>query len=234
MKLTNFISFVLILSILGFTAALHAQNKSADMAAKLLHQMESPAEDMLDAIVAKDFKKINKLFLELKQKMQELNQLNKKQQNFSILTEAQTKELAIENSWFSLITLELKEMDDLPALSYAVNQFSGELVIMTPFEHLYQKDTAWMDYLGSDLLLLSKNEKNANPDLITIRKTELQKTWMRVRMTLMKNKQNKSLVMKIDDLINHLMQETDNKKLGSMAQKELELVDEIENALQIK
>ncbi len=125
-------------------------------------------------------------------------------------------------------------MDDLPALSYAVNQFSGELVIMTPFEHLYQKDTAWMDYLGSDLLLLSKNEKNANPDLITIRKTELQKTWMRVRMTLMKNKQNKSLVVKIDDLINHLMQETDNKKLGSMAQKELELVDEIENALQIK
>jgi len=125
-------------------------------------------------------------------------------------------------------------MDDLPALSYAVNQFSGELVIMTPFEHLYQKDTAWMYYLGSDLLLLSKNEKNANPDLITIRKTELQKTWMRVRMTLMKNKQNKSLVVKIDDLINHLMQETDNKKLGSMAQKELELVDEIENALQIK
>ncbi len=108
MKQSNFISFALILSVLCFATALFAQNKSADMATKLLHQMESPAEDMLDAIVAKDFKKINKLFLELKQKMQELNQLNKKQQNFSILTEAQTKELAIENSWFSLITLELK------------------------------------------------------------------------------------------------------------------------------
>lgn len=220
--------FVIFLTLLIGSA--FAQNNAPATMNKILQQMESPAEDMLDAIDAKDSKKLTNLFLDLKQNMQELNQINAREKYSSMVNQERTKEIAIENSWFNLISLEMKEMDDLPALSYVVNQFSGELVILTHFKHAYDKDTAWMDYLGRELLLLSKSDDSG---LIKTRKIDLQKTWQQVRPALTKNKKNNSLITKIDDLVTHIMMTTDSKNLESQAIKELNLVDEIENALQI-
>ena len=236
MKSSEKILLLAITGILLHVTIVFGRTKDINTVNQTLTEMESPAEDMMDAIQSKDIKRLKYLYMELKQKMTILNQLDEKQPKFGLESKDLTMNLAMENSWFHQITIEMKEMDDFPALSNAVNQFSGELIIMTHFRHPYEKDVAWMDYLGREILLLNSNKKNCvtnNIDLINIRKMELKKIWDKVKKVLLENKNNKSLIIEVDHLINRLMVESNNHKLVSTAQKELELVDNIEQALQI-
>ena len=227
------IKIVLIIFALSFSqASLIAQTQNSKKIGKIFVNMESHSEDMLDAIAAKNMKQLNNLYSHVKEEMKALNQANEEQIGFNLLTEKQTKSLAMENAWFSLITLEMKEKDDLPALANAVNQFSGELIILTNYKKNYRTDVAWLDYLGREIMLLNQNYPN-EPGLISIRKNDLQKTWRRIRIDLRNNKKNLALISKTDLLISNIMKSSNSKELVKLAKQELDIVDEIEKAFNI-
>jgi hypothetical protein len=138
----------------------------------------------------------------------------------------------MENAWFGLISLEMKEEDDFPAMANAVNQFTGELIILTNYKKNYRTDVAWLDYLGREILLLNKNYPSEQR-LISIRKNDLQRTWKRTRSVLQNNSKNIALISKTNRLISNILKSNNSKKLVKLAQKELDVVDEIEKALNI-
>ncbi|MBL4775156.1 MAG: hypothetical protein JKY87_03780 [Mariprofundus sp.] len=190
---------------------------------KTLLAMESPAEDMLDAIDSREMHKLNALYHNLTISMEELNNLPAK-------GNAEDRQLAMLNSWFDQISLEIEEMDDFPALANAINQFSGQLVIVTEFDHVYQKDIAWMDYLGRELLLLNKfsSESTHHNALIKVRKVELNQTWESIKLLLDSKKGGIELVKRVDPTIQSILEESDADKLVSLSMRELDLVDDIE------
>jgi len=188
-----------------------------------LTAMESPAEDMLDAIDSKNTHKLHSLYHKLKISMEELNNLPTK-------NNTQGRKLAMLNSWFDLISLEMDEMDDFPALANAINQFSGQLIIATEFDHSYQKEIAWMDYLGRELWLLNKHPTKSphHEALLSVRKAELNETWESIKFLL--NKQGgRTLVKKVDPTIQLILEESDPDKLVILSMRELDLVDNIES-----
>ena len=187
-----------------------------------LATMESPSEDMLDAIDSKDTHKLQALYHTLSISMEKLNHSPAK-------NNIQDRKIAMLNSWFDLISLEIEEMDDFPALANAINQFSGQLIVATEFNHNYQKDIAWMDYLGRALLLMNKypSKSTHHEALLTVRKKELNETWKSIKILL--NKQGgSSLIKKVNPTIQSILNESDPSKLAALSMKELDLVDDIE------
>ncbi len=192
-----------------------------------LTAMESPTEDMLDAIDSNNSPKLHSLYHTLSISMQELNNLPTK-------NNIQDRKVAMLNSWFDVISLEMDEMDDFPALANAINQFSGQLIIATEFDYAYQKDVAWMDYLGRELLLLNKySTKSAHHEaLLSVRKAELNETWERIKY-LLNEQGGRTLVKKVDPTIQSMLEESDPDKLVSLSMTELDLVDDIESFFHI-
>lgn len=196
-----------------------------------LIKMESPAEDMLDAMDAKDMNKLNQLYNKLNVTMFKLNQLTTTEN----IPAKQSREIALQNSWFYLISLEMKELDDFAALTYDINQFSGQLIIATRFKYDYDKNVAWMDYLGREILLLNKypSDSGNHEILIKIRKIDLQKTWNKLKTLIAKRKNRSSLIHKVDPVIHSIMVESRPDKLVALSVKELDLVDNIEEYFHI-
>lgn len=218
----------------GFAASLAStspgrENSTSDLGAlsNTLLSMESPAEDMLDMIAAKHITKLKPLYKKLGNHMAKLNQLNA-----GCASSAQSKNIALLNSWFDLISLEMKEMDDPPALAYAINQFSGQLIVTTEFKHAYEKNVDWMDYLGREIVLLSRR-RDSSVSLIRTRNTDLQKTWNSIKPLLKKNQQGVVLIRQVDPLIHQLMLESHPEKRILLAEQEQKWVDKIENFFHI-
>jgi len=211
-----------------FIPTADSAGSSGKSTTQLLLMMESPAEDMLDAIDSKDLPRLHALYQQLVSSMGQLNM-------FPITNNVLGRNIAMQNSWFDQISLEMEEMDDFPALANAINQFSGQLVIATDFEQGYQKDIAWMDYLGRELLLLNKSpsESAHHNALIKVRKAELNTTWESIKLLLDSKKGGVELVKKVDPTMQSLLEASDTGMLVSLSMRELDLVDDIESFFHI-
>lgn len=188
----------------------------------VLHAMESPAEDMLDAAIAAERVGLKQHFATLTLAMVGLNHLNE-----AAVTSLQTRNIGLQNSWFELISIEMKEMDDMPALAYAVNQFSGQLIVTASFSHEYEKDIAWMDYLGREVLLLSKYP-GLNQAMLNVRQQDLQNTWRTLSAELVLHPGGAAVADRVTPVIQHLRVATQPELRVTLANQELELVDNIE------
>jgi len=219
------IMFILTAGVLISSA--YAKPMADAQAMQALTAMESSAEDMLDAIDNKDMHQLKRIYHKLGMSMGEINNLPGK-------NNIQDRQIAMLNSWFDLISLEMKEADDFPALANAINQFSGQLIITTRFEYAYQKNIAWMDYLGRELLLLNKSpsESAYHAALIKVRKAELKTTWEDIKYRLNEHG-GISLAKKVDPTIQSILQTSNADKLVSLSLKELDLVDNIESFFHI-
>ncbi len=197
---------------------------------RILMKMESPTEDMLDEIDSRNTQKLNQLYNKLKTDMVELNQHNAASNNVG----TQAKNIAMLNAWFDLISVEMKEMDDFPALAYVTNQFTAQLIITTEYKQSYEKNIAWMDYLGRELLLLSKYpDLNSSKSLINARKKGLKKTWRSLTILISKTGKGIVLIKRANPIINGIMQQSQHGKLIELSKLELDLVDNIETYFHI-
>jgi hypothetical protein len=196
-----------------------------------LVMMESPVEDMLEGMENGNTDKLKLQFKDISKAMNELNKINTKRDSADVLS----REISLQNSWFNLISLEIAEMDDLPALAFVTNQFSGQLVMATRFDHEYEKDIAWMDYLGRELLILNKYPSAAvnSEVLIKIRKAELNATWNNIRTIVSARNDGASLIRRVDTVMQQIMNETEAVKLVNLSNQALELVDKIESYFHI-
>lgn len=209
----------------AFAATISVENEINQQ----LIQMESPAEDMFEELNEPTV--LNRHYKTISKAMNNLNELNSNRD----LIDNLSKNIAIQNSWFLLISIEMEEMDDLPALAYAVNQFSGQLIISTQYESGIEKNISWMDYLGRELLILNEypSDEIDNKNLIVLRKNDLQSTWNSIKVTLLKKENGGLLAQKVDPLIHKIVSETDKGLLVTLAQEELEIVDSIEEFFHI-
>lgn len=229
MKISKRTIIALLIGAGALVQSAHAQPMENTGVMSVLSSMESPAEDMLDAIDGKDMEKLNILYHKINISIEELNKL-------PVNGEAEGRQRAMLNSWFNLIALEMKEMDDFPALASVINQFSGQLIIATKFEHGYQKNIAWMDYLGRELLLLNTYSSKSTHEkaLIQVRKTELNKTWKSIRLLLTTQQGGNALITKIDPTVQAILHESKASKLIALSIKELDMVDDVESFFHIE
>ncbi|TLS78326.1 hypothetical protein FE236_00805 [Mariprofundus erugo] len=190
-----------------------------------IKSMESPAEDMFDAIAGKDMQQLNRLFDALAASMATLNRSR------TDLSDEQERNIAMLNSWFDIVALEMQEMDDFPALASAINQFTAQMIISMPAEHAYEKNVAWMDYLGRELLLLNQypSDSSNRTALQRARKRDLQANWLEISAMMNTTPQGAQLVAKADPVIHGLMAESSAVKMMVLARSELEWVDQIEH-----
>lgn len=197
-----------------------------------LIQMESPAEDMLDELENKNTDKLKQQFTKISNAMDELNRINRERNS----ADALSRKIALQNSWFNLVSVEITEMDDLSALASVINQFSGQLIVTTQFEHEYGRKIAWMDYLGRELLILNKYPSTivSNEALIKTRKSDLYAAWQSIKTIISDRKDGAGLTHKVDTVIQAIMTETNAKELIALSEKELDLVDNIEEYFHIE
>jgi hypothetical protein len=201
-------------------------NNEADASiTRLLMEMESPAEDMLDEAEAGNTAKLNNLYKELQALMIKLDRNNMDRRK----ADMQSKNIALLDAWFDLITVEMKEMDDMPALLNAINQFTGQLIISTNFKYDLKRNIAWMDYLGRYLLLANKHPGiSIGKYRIDTQRKDLLVTWGYVRRYIRKDKSGMALANHIDLVMTNLLREDNTKKLIARLNEILNLVDDIE------
>jgi len=211
--------------------AASAKSFAEDTINQQLIQMEAPAEDMLDELENKNTDKLKQQFTNISMAMEKLNRINRERHS----ADALSREIALQNAWFNLVSVEIAEMDDLSALASVINQFSGQLIVTTQFRHEYERNIAWMDYLGRELLILNKYPSDIvnNEALIKIRKAELTTTWQSIKTIISERKDGAQLIHKVNPVIQAIMLEKKTGKLIALAEEELELVDNIEEYFQI-
>ncbi len=227
MKFLNLaLTYISMISLSGSSfAALAEKDQTEAILSRILIKMESPAEDMLEEIYNKNTENLDQLFNKLRTSMIELNQYN----GSKTISDTQSKNVALKTAWFNLISTEIRKGDNFPALAYAINQFAGQLIITTEFKHGYDKNIAWMDYLGRELVLLIKHPNlNKNKDLIDNRKKWLQRTWDSLNVLISKTHDGFLLTQRVDLVINNIMLESQADKIISLSEAELESVDDIE------
>lgn len=189
-----------------------------------LKAMESPAEDMFDAVLEKDMQHLDRLFKQLGASMAMLNHSPAQPDD------EQQRNIAMLNSWYDLVALEMQEMDDFSALASAINQFTAQMIISMPVGHAYEKNVAWMDYLGREILLLNQYPSVAvnHAALLRTRADNLFRCWQEIRSMMIATPAGAGLVAKVDPVIYGLMTESSTVKLIALARLELTSVDQIE------
>jgi len=190
-----------------------------------LSNMEDYAEDMVDAALAKDAADSQKLYKKLQQHMDQLHHSLAGQP----FDERRSRELLMVYSWMRVIAIDIKQRAWV-GTAIAANQLSASMIRFTNYPTLRQRDTAWMDYLGRELLLLNMEDANTNAQLLDARRADLVETWSRIKNALiMKDFRNKPLVLRGDNLIHLLRDNREPEPTMATARKLLNFVDKIEH-----
>jgi len=141
--------------------------------------------------------------------------------------ERRSRELMMAYSWLRVIALDLKQHAWI-GVAIAANQLSGSMIRFTNYPTLRARDTAWLGYLGRDLLLLSKENPEANAELLNVRRAELVNTWKRVSKDLIKDFRNKTLVMRGGRLISEIEKDREPAQTIRLSRRLLDFVERIE------
>lgn len=191
----------------------------------ILVSMEGNAEDIVDAALTKNAPATQKLYRKIRNELRQLhNHMDRLPFN-----ERRSRELVIAYSWLRVIAIDLKQHAWV-GTAIAANQLSASMIRFTNYPTLRERDTAWLDYLGRELLLLSKEDPKANAELLNVRRADLANTWQRISKDLIKNFRNKTLVMRGDRLISEIKKEHEPAQTIKLSSQLLDFVDRIENA----
>jgi hypothetical protein len=99
------------------------------------------------------------------------------------------------------------------------------------YSTLLQRDTAWMDYLTRELILLNMEAPRENSQLLKVRLSDMLETWKRIRKSLIENSfRNKTLVIQVDAMIHTLESSKDSDVTITTAKQLLNSVDKIAHA----
>ncbi len=221
----RYISVILVCMVLmPFLSA--AANESSDEIRITLANMEDDAEDMVDAALAKDAVSSQKLYKKIQHNIDQLHH----GLAGHAFDERRSRELLMAYSWIRVITIDLKQSAWV-GTAIAANQLSASIIRFTNYPTLRQRDIAWMDYLGRELLLLNMEDAGANNQLLVARHADLVETWLRIRKALLTSDfRNKSLVLQGDKLIRTLQGDQQPQHTIEIAGKLLDFVDKVEQA----
>jgi len=221
-RFSYFIALLVMLIAPSWSSA-YASGTSDEMKIMLL-QMEHNAESIVDAALAKDAAGSQQLYQKIQQRMDQLHH------HLAGLPfdERRSRELLMAYSWMRIIAIDIKQRAWTGA-AIAANQLTASIIRFTSYPTLRQRDTAWMDYLSRELLLLNLEDANANAQLLNARRANLVETWARIKRTLISEDfRNKPLVLRGDNLIRFLQDKHAANTTIVIAKKLLVFVHDIE------
>jgi len=190
----------------------------------LLSSIEDYAEDMVDTALAQDAVSSQKLYKNIQKNMDQLYQLLAG----APFDERKSRELLMSYSWLRVITVDIKQHAWIGA-AIAANQLSASIIRFLNYPTLRQRDTAWMDYLARELLLLNMEGATVNAQLLDARLADFSETWSRIRTSLIvKDFRNKPLVEQVDKLMHFLHTDKSSDATIATAKELLVFVDKIE------
>jgi len=222
-KFTYFIALLMLFacSSMPVSASEHAENLSS-----MLSHMEDDAEQIVHTALAKNAAGSRELFNNIRRRMDQLHHSQAGQP----FDERSSRELLMAYSWMRIISIDIKQKAWV-GTAIAANQLTASIIRFTSYPSLRQRDTAWMGYLGRELLLLDMEDAKANAQLLDVRRANLVDTWSRIRIDLIKKDfRNKPLVLRGDKLIHLLRDNHDRQTTIVTARKLLKFIDEIEHA----
>jgi len=217
--------FIALLAIFVFPSLPAPASEASGNISSILVYMESNAEDIVDAALAKNAPATQKLYQKIHN---ELIQLHNHMDKLPF-DERRSRELVMAYSWLRVIAIDLKQHAWVGA-AIAANQLSASIIRFTNYPTLRERDTAWLDYLGRELLLLSKEDPKVNSELLNVRRADLANTWQRVSKDLIENFRNKTLVMRVDHLIGEIEKERAPAQTIKLSSQLLDFVDRVEKA----
>jgi len=215
--------FIALPGIFVFLSLPVSASASSGSISSILVSMESNAEDIVDAALTKNAPVTQKLYRKARNELRQLhNHMDRLPFN-----ERRSRELVIAYSWLRVIAIDLKQHAWV-GTAIAANQLSASIIRFTNYPTLRERDTAWLSYLGRELLLLSKEDPKVNAELLNVRRADLANTWQRVSKDLIKNFRNKTLVMQGDRLVGKIKKEHEAAQTIKLSNQLLDFVDRVE------
>jgi len=166
---------------------------------KTLASIESSSENMVDAILLKDMPHAQKSYAEIKSNIDVLHTWL----DSHPFDERRSREVIMAYSWLRVISVDLKQQAWVGA-AIASNQLNASMIRFMQYPNADQRDIAWLDYLGREVLLLNMENADENAELLMVRLADLMNTWSRIKLVLIKDFRNKPLLIKGDELIRRL------------------------------
>jgi len=163
---------------------------------KSLAIMDQHSIAIIDALLAKDLKQSRFHYDELRKQIKELQlaaALPPRNEKFS-------RELMLAYSLIRIINIEINNEIWIEG-AIAANQLSGLIIQNSHFSTFMKRDLKWLDFQGREIKLLLLEDPIANADLLGLRKTIMENSWIRVRNELIQSFKNKPLVLQGNELI---------------------------------
>ena len=220
---SGFRCFIALLAILILSPLSAPASEAPAGIPAILASMEGTAEDIVNAALTGSAPATQKLYRKVHH---ELGQLHSHMDRLPF-NERRSRELVMAYSWLRVIAIDLKQHAWV-GTAIAANQLSASIIRFAHYPTLRKRDTAWLGYLGRELLLLSKEDPGANAELLNIRRADLASTWQRVGKDLIKDFRNKTLVMRGDRLIGEIEKERKPAQTIELSSQLLNFVDRIE------
>jgi|UPI000380585F hypothetical protein len=216
------ILIVVILLLTPFSQVFASENTMEGK--QLLSGIEEHAENLVDGALAHDSVTVQKSYTSI---LQEMNTLHKIIENASF-DERTSREMMLAYSWVRVISIDINQHAWIGA-AIAANQLSASMLRFIHYPTLLQRDTAWMDYLARELVLLNLENAKLNAQLLNARTADLSETWGRIQKSVIeKSFRNKPLVELGKKLILSIQSNKDAETSIATAKQILTLVDKIE------
>jgi len=217
--------FIALPGIFVFLSLPVSASETSGAISSILVSMEGNAEDIVDAALTRSTPATQELYRKIRNELRQLhNHMDRLPFN-----ERRSRELVIAYSWLRVIAIDLKQHAWV-GTAIAANQLSASIIRITNYPTLKERDIAWLDYLGRELLLLSTEDPKANAELLNVRRADLANTWQRVSKDLIKNFRNKTLVMRGDRLVSEIKKEHEPAQTIKLSSQLLDFVDRVEKA----
>ena len=195
---------------------------------KSLSIMEKHSIAIIDTLMAKDLKQSRFHYRKLRKQIKELQlaaALPPKNEKFS-------RELMLAYSLIRIINIEINNGIWIEG-AIAANQLSGLIIQNSHFPTFMKRDLKWLDFQGREIKLLLLEDPVANADLLGLRKTIMENSWIRVRNELIQSFKNKPLVLQGNELIAIINASKDPRKTADATIQWTAFVNSLEGKMSI-
>jgi hypothetical protein len=194
-----------------------------------LARTETMAESAIRQFMHQDFKDAHATLGKMRRAFETMHrEASRKPYN-----ERKERELATMHLWMREMSIAIDNHSGIGG-AIAANQLTASLIRYQDFPDLVRSSTAWLDFLGRDVVLLNMENPKRNASLLAFRRNDILVTWHTLRQLLLKDMRNKAVTLRVDVVVDHLtthLGQTDQIEAGEKLQALIEKVDKLPDPL---
>lgn len=194
-----------------------------------LTHIEDLAEGAINLFLKKDFKGAHRKLGAMRYAFDVLH----RESSHKPYNERKERELATMHLWMREMNIAIDNHSGIGG-AIAANELTAALIRYQEFPDLVKSSTAWLDFLGRDIVLLNMEDPKRNASLLEFRRNDIRVTWHTLRKLLLKDMRNKAVTLRMDDVVGHLtshLDQTDQIEDGHKLQTLVEKIDKLPDPL---